>query len=52
MQSFGRRIDLQAAKLSEVTSKSKRLGAILTRMMKPNPEDRISAASLAELLSL
>ena len=51
MQSFGRREDLQAAKLSEVTCKSKRLGEILARMMNPNPKDRISATSLAKLLS-
>ena len=52
MQSFGRREDLQVAKLAEVASKFKRLGDILARMMNPSPKDRISAASLAEFLSV
>ena len=51
MQSFGCREDLQAAKLAEMASKSKRLGDILAKIINPSPEGRISAASLAELLS-
>ena len=50
MQAFGRREDLLAAKLAEVTSASEQLGKVLARMMQQRPDLRISAAELAEAL--
>ena len=50
MQSFGRRGDLQAAKLVTVTNKSEQLGDVLARMMVQSPDLRISAAELADFV--
>ena len=51
MQAFGRRPDLQLAKVAEVTSVSEQLGELLAGMLKPSPDDRLSATELAELIS-
>ena len=51
MQAFGRSPALQAHKIKEANERSEQLGGLVATMLRPSPEDRISASGLVQHLA-